>query len=92
LERQATAKREGARSGNRSDIFKRLASGNSGRAMRSPRMAATHAIAKMLIHHSTCCALEVGWGSNTEAANADTMDSAMGMANVAAETRKLARE
>jgi hypothetical protein len=55
-------------------------------------MAATHAITKMLIHHSTCCVVEVGWGSNAEAVYADAMESAMGMANAAAETRKPARE
>ena len=60
--------------------------------MRSPSMAATHAITKMPIHHSTRCATEVGWGSSTEAMYADTIESAMGMTNVAVETTKAARE
>jgi hypothetical protein len=55
-------------------------------------MAAPHAIAKMLIHHSTRCPLELGWGSSTEAVNADTIESAKGMMKAAAETTKPVRE
>jgi len=47
---------------------------------------------RTLVHHATCHAPEVGRGRSVDAAEAEMIDSAIGMANDATETANPVRE